>query len=163
MEIIRLTPEYASKASHIYALSWKAAYQGIVPQEYLDSLSLERWTPFLTDSPSTGFLLKDGGEFTATSSVSAARDETMPGWGEIISIYVLPQYFHKGYGSRLISAVSDYLFESGWKDIYLWVLEGNKQARAFYERNHFVFNGDTTSIEIGGKALTEIRYVKSCR
>ncbi len=51
MEILKVTKDLASCASHIYALSWKTAYKNIVPQEYLDGLSLERWTPLLLDSP----------------------------------------------------------------------------------------------------------------
>ena len=47
MQILSITSENASDASHIYANSWKVAYRDIVPQAYLDQLSLERWTPFL--------------------------------------------------------------------------------------------------------------------
>ena len=158
MEISPITKDNASKASHIYALSWKTAYQDIVPQQYLEELSLERWTPLLQDSPYSGFILKDDDKFIATSSISPARDETMKGWGEIISIYVLPEFFNKGYGKKLLSFVLSELKGMGFKRIYLWVLEENMQARAFYERNGFVFDGDKTNITIGGKSLVEMRY-----
>lgn len=159
MEILRITKDIASDASHIYATSWKTAYKNIVPQKYLDELSDERWTPILRDSPHVGFILKADDEFVATSSVSTARDEKMNGWGEIISIYVLPRYFSKGYGKKLFSYVVCYLNENGFKNIYLWVLEKNQQARAFYERNGFFPNGDKATINIGGKELVEVRYV----
>ncbi len=158
MEILPITKDIASGASHIYALSWKAAYQGIVPQQYLDELSLERWTPFLQESPYLGFVLKDDEKFIATSSISPARDETMQDWGEIISLYALPEYFYRGYGKKLLSFVLSELKGKGFEKVYLWVLEENVQARAFYERNGFVFNGDKTNITIGGKSLVEVRY-----
>lgn len=120
MEILKVTEENALAVSRIYALSWKTAYQNIVPQEYLDTLSLECRTPVLLDSPYSGFVLKDGEEYIATSSVSAARDEKMHGFGEIISIYVLPEYSRRGYGKRLFAYVLNYLQELGYKNVYLW-------------------------------------------
>ena len=159
MEILKVTNELASCASHIYALSWKTAYKNIVPHKYLDGLSLERWTPLLLDSPYTSFVIKDGGEYVATSSSAPARDETMCGWGEIISLYVLPQYFNKGYGKEMFSFAAAQLHENGFQNIYLWVLEENQKARRFYEQNGFVPNGDKAVIHIGGKDLTELRYV----
>ena len=33
--------------SRIYARSWKSAYRGIVPQEYLDALPEDRWAPLM--------------------------------------------------------------------------------------------------------------------
>jgi predicted GNAT superfamily acetyltransferase len=43
MVIRRLTPsDDIDHVSRVYARSWKTAYQGIVPQEYLDSLPENR-------------------------------------------------------------------------------------------------------------------------
>lgn len=159
MNIEKITERNASRASHIYALSWKSAYRGIVPQAYLDELSLERWTPVLAHSNRSGYLLCDEGRDVATSSISAARDEQMAGWGEIMSLYVHPQAFRKGYGAFLFSYVTKQLKQAGFEKIYLWVLEENVNARAFYERMGFVPNGDRSMISIGGKECVEIRYV----
>ena len=46
----------------------------------------------------------------------------------------------------------------GYDEIFLWVLEENVRARAFYERFGFVADGGVTDTEIGGKMLREIRY-----
>ena len=159
MQILKITQENASEASHIYANSWKVAYKNIVPQEYLDQLSLERWTPFLRESPFMGFMLKINGEFVGTTSVAPARDKQMIGWGEVISIYVSPEHFGKGYGKILFAHAIDALNEMGLNQIYLWVLEENWQARVFYEHNGFWESGDKMTIKIGGKELVEVRYV----
>lgn len=37
------------------------------------------------------YLLSDNGKYVATSSICKARDEQYQGWGEIMSIYVLPK------------------------------------------------------------------------
>lgn len=159
MELLKITKDIASEVSRIYALSWKTAYKNMVPQKYLDELSLEYWTSFLQESPAVGYVLKVEEELVATSSISPARDAAMRGWGEILSIYVLPQHFHKGYGKALLSFVISQLQSSGFSDIYLWVLEENQHARSFYERNGFTTNGDKETINIGGKDLIELRYV----
>lgn len=62
MEIIELTEDNILEASNIYTLSWKAAYKDIIPQEYLDNLSLEKWTSILMESLYLSFLLKDNGK-----------------------------------------------------------------------------------------------------
>lgn len=159
MQILSITPENASDASHIYAYSWKVAYRGIVPDAYLDQLSLERWTPFLKDSPFMGLILKVEEAYVATASVTPARDDLMKGWGEVVSIYVMPEHFGKGYGKKLFAYAIETLKEMGFNQVYLWVLEDNQQARDFYERNGFWASGDKMTLTIGGKALTEVRYV----
>ncbi len=159
MNILPITENLAQKASHIYAKSWKEAYKGIVPQAYLDELSLERWTPILASSVYQGYVLEENGEYIATSSISPARDEEMQGFGEVMSIYVLPKYYNKGYGQKLFSFVLLKLKEMGFSNIYLWVLEDNKNAINFYKKNGFFHNGDTKIQNIGGKDLKELRFV----
>ena len=87
----------------------------------------------------------------------------MSGWGELISIYVFPQYFNQGYGKKLLEFVVGKLCKRGYDNIYLWVLEENQRARRFYERNGFSPNGDRRTITIGGKELVEARYVQTIK
>ena len=147
----------------IYALSWKSGYRGIIPQPYLDALPLDRWADKLGNTGYESFradyILSDYGKFIATSSICRARNEEYNGWGEIMSIYVLPEEFRKGYGRALFAYVSDRLRENGYSDIYLWVLEENRRARWFYEKMGFWASGDRIVQNIGGKDCAEIRYV----
>ena len=146
---------------NIYAQSWKSAYRGIVPQSYLDSLSGEQWADKFRTRKHDSFIILEGGKYIGTSSICAARDEIMAGYGEIISIYLLPEYFGQGYAEPLLNCAVNALWEKGYENIYLWTLEKNIRAQRFYEKNGFYKNGDTSAIEIAGKELTEIRYVRS--
>lgn len=159
MEIVNLTQELASVASRIYAESWKVAYSGIVPQKYLDDLSADRWTLGLENSPFRNFLLRDNGVFVATSSIVNARDSKYKGYGEIVSIYVLPEYFNKGYGTFLFKRMVEQLRTMGLKKICLWVLEENIKAKRFYTKMGLIPNGDEKTVNVGGKQLTAICYV----
>ena len=155
-----MQPGDIDHVSRIYALSWKAAFRGIVPQTYLDALPENRWSPILAKSPFTSLVLLEEGQYVGTSAFGSARDESMPGWGEIVSIYLMPEYFGLGYGDKLLDAVVSSLKQEGYGDIYLWVLAENRRARRFYERHQFQHNGDTKCIEIGGEDLPEVRYVR---
>jgi ribosomal protein S18 acetylase RimI-like enzyme len=159
MEIRKVTPNDDFDAlGEIYAKSWKTAYQGIVPHEYLEGLDGSRWAGVLAASQNDAYVIMDGGKYVGTSSICAARDERLKGWGEIISIYLLPEYFGKGYAKPLFERAVNALAEKGYKNIYLWVLAENKRAQRFYEKNGFHKSRDIKHISIGGKELTEFRY-----
>ena len=159
MEIrkVRESDDFES-IGNIYARSWQAAYRGIVPQDYLESLSGARWSSVLSTSRYDAYVIIEDNRYIGTSSVCPARDEELRGWGEIISIYLLPEYFGKGYAKPLLKTAMDDLLSKGFQDIYLWVLDENRRAQKFYTKNNFVKSSDRKQIEIGGKELTEIRY-----
>lgn len=50
-----------------------------------------------------------------------ARDKSLFSWGKIVSIYLLPEYFGKGYGNKLLESALLDLKQSGFQNIYLWV------------------------------------------
>ena len=50
------------------------------------------------------------------------------------------------------------LFQLGYPNIFLWVLEENTRARAFYERFGFRQTDDVLTDSIGNRNLREIRY-----
>ncbi len=143
----------------IYANSWKVAYKGLVPQDYLDSLGGSRWSNILANSEYDAYVILDKEKYVGTSSIYAGRDENMEGWGEIVSIYLLPEYFGKGYGKLLFEFVIEALYYKGFRDIYLWTLEGNARAQKFYEKNGFYKSNDTKKAFIGNKEVTEIKYI----
>lgn len=146
----------------IYVRSWQAAYKGIIPQDYLDSLSAMHWLPFLKDDQYESYVIMDDEKYAGTSCICSARDEEMKGWGEIASIYLLPEYWGTGYAEHLMKAVMGALIKQGFKGVYLWVLDGNIQARKFYEKYGFIKTFDMMKTTVSGKELTEIKYVYHC-
>ena len=159
MKIERITEKLAPIASYIYASSWKSAYRGLVPLDFLDELSDEHWIPRFRRLGFQGFILSDDGKPVAVSTISPARDEVMIGWAEINSIYVLPELFQKGYGTVLFKYVLEQLLEQGFQKVYLWVFEENIRVQRFYEKMGFRSNGDKKILTIADKDLVELRYV----
>lgn len=158
---IRLMNERDNRLSisHVYEASWKGAYKGIIPQAYLDSIPEGRWSQSLDDPTWHTLIMLDGDKIIGTSSYCASRLADMNGYGEIISIYLLPDCIGKGYGKQLFQAAIGGLIQLGYTDIFLWVLEANTKARHFYECFGFEASGIYLSDDIGGKALREMQYV----
>lgn len=166
LEIRPLLPEDDRLAvSRIYEESWRHAYKGIVPQSFLDGVSEGKWVKNLDREGVFHLVAVVDGKPVGTASYSKSRFAEYADWGEIISIYFLPEYTGKGYGKKLLSAAVERLSRMGFRDVFLWVLEENHGARGFYEHCGFSLDGEKTTSEIGGKTLTERRYcyrIKAC-
>ncbi|AOY77850.1 GNAT family N-acetyltransferase [Clostridium formicaceticum] len=169
MEIRKATIDDVKDISRIYALSWKFAYKGIIPQAYLDELKEDHWESafidWIKDDVLTAQIIFENSKPIGCVAYGKSRDKSLPDCGEIVSLYLLPKYFGKGYGNKLLdSALSD-LKESGYESIYLWVLKDNGRARRFYEKKGMQCNNDEYVLEIMGEHLIDVRYVysfKSC-
>ena len=145
--------------SAVYEASWRAAYRGIVPQPYLDSLPAGRWADFF-DLPGIHTLVaEEDGKAVGTASFCASRFPEYGDMGEVVSLYLLPERVGCGLGRELFGAALVRLAGLGFKSAFLWVLEENRRARAFYELAGFVWSGAALEDEIGGKRLRELQYV----
>jgi GNAT superfamily N-acetyltransferase len=68
------------------------------------------------------------------------------GWVE--QLYVAPDRFRQGYGSKLLRFA-----QTRQDELSLWTFEANTQARAFYERHGFVAVGVSAVNEEGVPAV----------
>lgn len=145
--------------SNIYEQSWKYAYKGIIPQEYLDSIPSGQWCGAIDNPDRHTLIMLDGDKIIGTSSYCKSRFDDYKDWGEIISIYFLPEYMGNGYSKQLLEKAVEELKAMGFETIFLWVLEDNYRARNFYERFGFKYSGKYLENNIGGKQLRELQYV----
>ena len=106
-------------------------------------------------------MIFENGSSVGCVAYGKSRDKSLPYWGEIVSIYLLPEYFGRGYGNKLLENALLDLKKYGYQNIYLWVLKENQRARHFYEKNKLQCNKDECTCEIMGKELTDIRYIYS--
>ena len=109
--------------SKIYEESWKYAYRGIIPQHDLDSIPEGRWVSNV-DSPMRKTLICiDDGKMVGTSSFCKSRFEQFYGWGEIISMSLLPEYMGKGYGKMLMEFTVSELKKQGYANVFYGFLK----------------------------------------
>lgn len=143
----------------IYCLSWREAYKNIVPDEYLNSLTDERCAPPPNKINSKDTLvIEDNGTIVGLARFGEARDKGCENTGELWSIYILPDFWMKGFGQLLFSSVVKELEKSGYIKFYLWVLKNNLRARRFYEKMGMRNTNIEQMINIGGEDIVEIKY-----
>jgi len=155
-----MTPadDFAAVAQ-VYADSWKHAYQGLVPQRYLDKLRPESWIGLLKADPEANWIALLDDRVIGAAYVSYARDEARQGFGEIVSLYLLPEMIGKGYGRLLWQAAVEHCHQQGLSGVCLWVLMGNDPACRFYQRMGMQPSGRTKTEAIGGEMLPLREYI----
>ena len=155
----RATPEDARAIAEIQVETWRAAYVGLMPQETLDALDVDRradaWHQWVVADWSAQFLAERDGE--AIGFVSAGPSRSEEGSGEIYAIYVRPGSWGTGAGLALMEAGVAWLAER-YSEAVLWVAEENPQARGFYER--YGWTPETTRMEevAPGATICEVLY-----
>ena len=100
----------------IYAASWKSTYRGIIPQEFLDNIDKEKWREGIQNSELISLVMMNGEKMIGTASYCASRFISLKGFGEIVSLYLLPDYYGNGYGRQLLQAAVDGLSEMGFSE-----------------------------------------------
>lgn len=153
----------ASLISHIYATSWRKAYRGLIPQHYLDRLPDEYWVPsirsWLESGRLNGLIVYDDKRPAGCAIYGRGRDEDHSDWGEIVSIYMLPDATRQGLGGVLLEECLSRMRQDGYARFYLWAIEGNAIADAFYRKHGFKVTGDHVCYQIGGESVRDLRYV----
>jgi ribosomal protein S18 acetylase RimI-like enzyme len=148
----------------LHVSTWQKAYRGVVPQPYLDQLSVDArqaaWADIFEKGGSELSVAEDSGEILGFISYGKSRDNDASGnTGEIYAIYVAPQHWSTGIGWGLLQYSWQDLNNRAFTCAAVWVLVENARAIRFYERAGFrQCRGSETSIDIGGKRLLEVRY-----
>jgi GNAT superfamily N-acetyltransferase len=147
----------------VHVRSWQAAYQGLFPDEYLDSLRPEHRAShyvFESGDPShhTTLVAMDGACVMGFATFGLSHDPSLPGCGEISSLYAAPEAWGHGVGRRLIAEARSRLAEQSFAEAFLWVLNGNSRACRFYEIDGWITDGERREDEVWGVAAEEVRY-----
>ena len=148
----------ATTIARIHATSWRSAYRGILPDEYLDDdIDADRLTYWRRrlSAPAerdVGVLaLQDG---APVGFGFAVRDDDEH-WGSMLdNLHVLPEHKGHGLGRSLMRELVAQLAEAGTAaGLYLWVYEANAGACRFYERLGAVrLNAEVVDTAGGGRA-----------
>jgi len=77
--------------------------------------------------------------------------------GALYAIYVHPDRWGDGIGSRLFDAVTERLRDRAFERCQIRVLADNDRARAFYERHGYTVS-DREQAELAGVEATEVVY-----
>lgn len=147
--------------STVYAESWREAYRGIVPADYLEELSDDNWVNYLEEYMDNNIIVIEEDEIVGAAAFGPSRDESLKAWGEVYSIYIRPKYFRHGYGTYLMKYILGEFEREGVKDIFIWVLEDNIRSQNFYVKNGFRYSGEVMETNIGGKEINMTKFIKT--
>jgi GNAT superfamily N-acetyltransferase len=154
----------------VHVRSWQAAYCGLVPQDYLDSLDAEQrypvWKRILGEAewPRAGtFVAADGRDVVGFAHICPTRDadQDPARAGELAAIYLVPEAWGTGLGRELMTSGLSALSDAGFGEATLWVLDTNSRARRFYEAGGWHADGAVKQDGSRGFVLNEVRYRRS--
>jgi GNAT superfamily N-acetyltransferase len=164
VELRRATERDVASIAALHAESWRVSYRGVYRDEYLDhgvdGERLALWTErFASPDPrAVTILAEEDGELIGFAHTILEDD---PVFGALLdNLHVTPARKRGGLGRRLMAATAEAVIErSPGQPLYLWVLERNVAAQAFYG----ALGGEPADRETteapGGGPIVGIRYV----
>jgi ribosomal protein S18 acetylase RimI-like enzyme len=138
----QLRPAGAGDAEPLAALhagSWQRTYRGMMSDAFLDGGALDNrrrvWHERLAtpDADRLVTVADDGTRIVGFVCVFARADA---GWGAYIdNLHVVHDWQARGLGRALMRSAAEWVCRTQpGAGVYLWVMEANATARAFYDR-----------------------------
>lgn len=152
--------EDAEAMTLMHLQSWREAYGRLLPPEFFADAEarvperVEQRRQRLLRGPGALVAVDDGGDIVGVAHAGPARDPDAPAERELYMIYTLGRVHGLGVGQALFDAAI------GTEDAFLWVLEDNPRAIAFYRRNGFRQDGARKLLPESWSSLPEIRLVR---
>lgn len=150
--------EDADPMAALHVEVWRDTYTGLIRQEVLDALdpvsSAQRWRDFLGGDSFDRTVwvgLDPAGEIVAMASAGPARDEDAPTPHELRAINLARRAQGTGLADLMMTELVDQ------QSAYLWVVEQNLRAIAFYERHGFTVADRRWDEEYGVHELRMVR------
>ena len=160
----------AAAIALVHTRAWQHAYRGLLPDAWLDGLDWrdrrDGWSEELERPTTPGGMvlvaIDDQPSLVGFAAIGPNRDEDLRGdpLVELYAIYLSPELWHRGIGTRLLTAALDAM-PSTTAAVTLWVLDGNERGLRFYRRHGFSPDGTTRVDQLGGRHVTELRLRRS--
>ncbi len=140
VQIRKASYQDAAALAHIQVDSYRNAYAGILPTEFLAHFSYveqtEDWLNLIeSEGPAVLLVAENEAGELCGYALGTATSPNLPGCdGELDALHVRVDLRGQGIGRELVRAMAIQLRQAGCKRMGLWVLTENKSARGFYER-----------------------------
>ncbi|MEO8247935.1 MAG: GNAT family N-acetyltransferase [Burkholderiales bacterium] len=163
IEVRLATIHDAKTVAAIHESAAHAAYQGLVPEEQLEAVPLDKRTRHWRDAieymdPQVQVAVDEGITVGFVGYDRSRDPKSKATTGEIWALYVRESHWGKGVGVALWDAAREGLEEEGCTGVTAWVPLANERALRFYELAGFKreLNTARTAV-VGGVKLEEIR------
>lgn len=166
IEIRKAEYKDAESIAKVHIASWRVAYKGIIAQDVIDAMTLDKktkdWQHNLGEGKLDGaenFVAVLGDEIVGFSCVGPARDEIFKEYAELYALYIDPDCFRQGAGSALMNGAIQSALKFLGNKLYAWVIADNSSARAFYEsQNGFADDNITKAREFNNIEYQQVLY-----
>lgn len=159
-QIRRATAEDAEAVVHMHTQAHEECYGHLLPREFFAARRasvperVQKRRLYLASAQPRFIALDAGNEIVGLADAGPGRDEDPPNELELYSLYTLKRTHGTGLGAELLkAAIKD-------SPAYLWVLEANPRARAFYAKNGFHHDGKRKLLSPDWWELPEMRMVR---
>lgn len=162
MTIRLATLDDAQAIALVHVQAWRTAYRGILPDAYLDVLSVDArrdmWQATLVKNAPEEFIVvaEVDGRVVGFANGGPERRHDPDFAGELYAIYLLEEHRGRGVGSALFEAVVEQLLALDLNSMKVWVLRNNPYRR-FCERRGGVLVGQEMN-RIANLDLIEVAY-----
>lgn len=153
--------EDADTLGRLHHQSWLETYAGLLDGRLLAARSAEKSAAMFRNGGWRNVLLAFlNGEAAGFCGFGPGRDgEASVALGEIYGLYVLKKAQGRGAGRALLQSALRELEKTGFSTVYLWVLDGNVRAMAFYQRQGFFRDGEKNTA-LSGFPVRELRFLR---
>lgn len=163
--IRRAVPADAAAIASISVRGWQTAYRGLLPDAYLDSLSVAQrrsaWHHYLVRELAgyRMWVLEEGSRVVGFTRTGPCFDpDAGPRAGQIFGLYVDPDRLRAGLGRRLLTHALDDLRARGFRQAIVWAFEGNERAARLFAAAGSRPDGCTRLFAAHDHEVPEVRY-----
>lgn len=165
IQIRKMISKDSLQVAALHVRAWQCAYSGIIPQAYLDRMSIDKkkveWElGFELNSDVIRLVAVNKQQVVgfAAGLESRYQSEHLSDVGELWAFYIHPDYQRRGIGNQLLKYFQKTLATFGYHSMNIWVLEENGRAREFYQQAGASQVQQSRTTNFGGKTLIEICY-----
>ncbi len=162
MHVRTARPSDAAAMGALVVRAWQAAYRGLMPDDYLDGLTVDdrtdQWTRVLTrelDPPRAVFVAVDDhdGRVVGFVAIGGEMDVADATRGEVYALNVDPDRWGRGVGRALLAAGCGHLHGA-----VLWVHRDNARACRFFRAAGWRADGAERRVDALGVEVPVVRY-----
>jgi len=164
----KATAEDAPAVARVHVESWRKSFAAIVPQEFLDNLTMEKREQAFRqgfDEINYKMFVAETAldEIVGFADFGKARETDFGFEAELYAIYLLPEFQGKGIGENLFKLCQKEMTADGFDSMYLIALAVSPY-KSFYEKmggelvgkgNHFLALVEYETVIYGWKNLRE--------
>lgn len=165
VHIRKAGPDDASSISMVRMASWRTAYAGILPDDYLSQINLcadtDRFEKAISIGDESFFVVENKNGVIGFCVLGTCRDADIRHKSslEIYDMHIFPQYWRCGIGRMLYQHIEKLISSQSIDTLVLWVLADNLRGRRFYEA--VGFSRDVAQKYLtSGESVRAVRYIK---